>query len=73
MSDFGATPSLSELLWDNDGDPLYYTFTPDDTTIPEATGQFYAVAGTFGGPGDDLWTTTGSMPCVAKPVLTAQA
>ena len=72
MSDFGASPSLSELLWDNDGQTLYYEFTPDDVTIPIATGQFWAVAGTFGGPGDGLWVSTVSLPCVEKPVLTAQ-
>jgi hypothetical protein len=73
MSDWGATPSLSELLWDNDGAPLYYEFTPDDATIPSASGRFYAVAGTFGGPGDGLWASSVSLPCVAKPVLTPQA
>ena len=73
MSDWGTTPSLSELLWDNDGAPLFFEFTPSDTSIPKATGEFYAVAGTFGGDGDSLWTSTQSMPCVEKPVLTPQA
>lgn len=73
MSDWGVTPSLSQLLWDNDGETLYFDFTPDDTSIPAAAGQFFAVAGTFGGEGDSLWVNTASMPCVEKPVLTPQA
>ena len=72
LSDWGATASLSELLWDNDGDVLHFKFTPSDATIPEATGTFYAVAPTFGGEGDSLWTSTGSMPCPEKPTLTPQ-
>jgi hypothetical protein len=70
MSDWGAAASLSELLWENDGGILYFDFTPSDTTIPSCAGSFYAVAGTFGGDGDSLWTSTASMPCVEKPVLT---
>ncbi len=70
LSDWGATPSLSQLLWDNDGETLFFTFVPDDTTIPSCAGEFYAVAGTFGGEGDSLWTNTGSMPLVEKPTLT---
>jgi len=73
MSDWGQTDSLSELLWDNDGDLLFFEFTPSDNSIPECAGQFYAVAGTFGGDGDSLWTTTSSLPCFEKPVLTPQA
>mgnify|MGYP001818057825 CR=1 FL=1 len=70
MSDWGATPSLSQLLWDNDGGVLFFTFDPSDATIPAASGSFYAVAGTFGGEGDSLWVNTASMPCVEKPTLT---
>lgn len=72
LSDWGETSSLSELLWDNDGELLYFTFTPDVTSIPTCAGQFYAVAGTFGGEGDSLWTTTANMPLVEKPTLTPQ-
>ncbi len=73
LSDWGANSSLSKLLWDNDGSPLYYSFEPDQTTnpgAPTATGQLIAIAGTFGGPGDNVWTNSQPMPCVAKPVLT---
>ena len=70
MSDWGATPSLSQLLWDNDGEVLFFTFDPSDDTIPAASGSFYAVAGTFGGEGDSLWVNTASMPCTEKPTLT---
>jgi hypothetical protein len=71
MTDFGQA-GISDLLWDNDGEVIYFEFTPDDTTIPIAEGQCYAVAGQFGGPGDGLWTATVSLPCVAKPTLTPQ-
>ena len=72
MTDWGETASLSQLLWDNDGDVLYFEFVPEDNTIPQCAGQFYAVAGNFGGEGDNLWTSTGSMPCVDKPTITPQ-
>ena len=72
LSDWGATASLSQLLWDNDGELLTFVFIPTDVLIPQATGEFYAVAPTFGGEGDSLWTSTGSMPCPAKPEITPQ-
>jgi hypothetical protein len=70
LSDWGETDSLSQLLWDNDGLPLYFTFEPDAPGLPTADGQCYGVAGTFGGEGDGLWQTTSTLPCVSKPTLT---
>jgi len=72
LSDWGSdvTNSLSQLLWDNDGEPLYFEFTPEAATLPTATGQVIGQAGTFGGPGDNIWQNTTSLPCTAKPVLT---
>jgi len=72
LTDWGATNSLSQLLWDNDGQTMFIEFTPTDETIPALTGEFYAIAGSFGGDGDSLWTATGSMPMVEKPTLTPQ-
>ena len=70
LTDWGATDSLSQLLWDNDGKLLYFVFTPTDPEMPDASGQFWAIAGPFGGPGNDVWTGTGTMPCPEKPTIT---
>jgi hypothetical protein len=73
LTDWGATKSLSKLLWDEDGNEIFFVFTPQDTTIPVASGSCYAIAGNFGGEGDSLWVSTGSMPCPEKPTLTPDA
>ena len=70
MQDWGETSSLSQLLWDNDGELLYFEFTPDAGGI-DCVGSFYAIGGSFGGGGDQVWTTTASMPCPAQPVVAA--
>ena len=74
LSDWGSdvSNSLSQLLWDNDGEPLHFTFTPEAETLPVATGQVIGQAGTFGGPGDNIWTNSTSLPCTSKPTLTAR-
>ena len=68
LQDWGETPSLSQLLWDNDGDELFFIFTPDVSGV-DCTGSFYAIGGSFGGAGDQAWTTTANMPCPAQPVV----
>ena len=68
LQDWGETGSLSQLLWDNDGDLLYFIFTPD-VSGTDCTGSYYAVGGSFGGAGDQAWTTTANMPCPAQPVV----
>ena len=71
LTDWGnPTESLSQLLWDNDGKLLYFDFIPDDPAMPNCDGQFWGIAGPFGGPGNDVWTGTGSMPCPEKPTVT---
>jgi len=70
MQDWGSTPSLSELLFENDGDELFFTFVPEDVTVPSAAGTFSASAGTYGGEGEGLWVTTANMPMPAAPTLT---
>lgn len=72
ISDWGSTPSLAELLFDNDGEIMFFEFVPADEDVPEATGRFYAVAAAFGAPGDGLWEFTTSMAMPEKPVLTPQ-
>ena len=70
ISDFGSTPSLAELLFDNDGTILFFEFTPDDLDVPDATGSFYAVAAPFGGEGAGLWQYTLTLQMPEQPVLT---
>lgn len=72
ISDFGSTPSLSELLYDNDGEILFFEFTPDDGDVPEAAGSFWAVAAPFGGEGAGLWQYTLTMQMPEAAVLTPQ-
>ena len=72
IADFGATNSLSDLLWDNDGEEMHIEFTPSDVTRPVLTGIFYAQAGTFGGEGDGLWTSSNNMPMKGQPTRTPQ-
>lgn len=72
QQDWGDTPSLSELLWNNDGELLYFTFTPDEPEAGSVSGTCYAVAGDYGGEGQGLWVSTGDLPCPSKPTYTAQ-
>ena len=73
VTDWGKTGSLSQMLWDNDGKLLYFSFVPTDTAMPNCTGTFWGIAGPFGGPGNDVWTGTGTMPCPEKPTITPKA
>jgi len=73
LQDWGATDSLSQMLFDNDGEVLAFTFTPSDATVPEATGEFYASAGAYGGDAGSAWQTTGNCPLVSAPSFAAQA
>ena len=68
--DWGETNSLSELLFDNDGQTLFYDFKPDDATVGHWDGELYAVSGDIGSEGQALWVTSNSLPCVAKPTHT---
>lgn len=72
LQDWGAADSLSQMLYDNDGKVLDFTFTPDDASVPEATGQFYALAGAYGGPAGEAWQSSGQCPLVAAPAITPQ-
>src|SRR5262245_51694031 len=53
LTDWGATDSLSEFAWDNDGKPVWFRFVDDSTAAvglaTEAEGQAYVAAGGFGG------------------------
>ena len=73
LTDWGNTDSLSQLLWDNDGELLYFVFAPADPAMPNCSGTFWAVAGPFGGPGNDVWTGSGTLPCPEKPTITPKS
>ena len=72
MQDWGASPSLSELLMNNDGEDLQFEFTPTDTSLPKASGTCKAVAGAFGGPAGEAWTASASLPVIGTPTMTPQ-
>jgi len=73
MEDWGQTPDgLSQFLWDNDGNLVFFEHIPDDVTVPSVAGECFAVSGAYGGDGDGLWTTTASLPCPSKPTVTVQ-
>ena len=71
-ADPDGSGSLSQFLWDNDGSAVYFEHVPDDITVPGMAGECYAVSGAYGGDGAGLWTTTATLPCVAKPTLVPQ-
>ncbi len=73
LTDWGNTDSLSQLLWDNDGDLLHFVFAPADPAMPNCSGTFWSVAGPFGGPGNDVWTGSGTLPCPEKPTITPKS
>jgi hypothetical protein len=73
MQDWGQVVSLSQTLFDADGTELAFIYTPTDVTVPTAEGVFWAVAGDYGGTGQQLWVSTDDMPMVEKPTITPQA
>lgn len=71
LQDWGATDSLSQLLFDNDGKKLDFTFSPDVPNVPTVTGTLYARAGAFGGDAGSVWQSSGRCPLVSAPTITA--
>ena len=71
MQDWGEADSLSELLYAEDGNLLYFEFDPTDTSAGTWDGTCYAVAGDVGGEGQGLWVSSEELPCPAKPTYTA--
>ena len=75
LTDWGATDSLSQFAWDNDGKAVWFRFTDDGTAAAGAAttaeGQAYVAAGGFGGTFGDgsAAQTTASWPCVDKPTI----
>jgi hypothetical protein len=71
LQDWGATDSLSQLLFDHDGEALDFTFRPDVDTVPTVKGTLYARAGAFGGGAGEVWQSSGRCPLIAAPTFEA--
>lgn len=74
LEDWSASlGGLSAFAYTNDGKPMWYELTADAATpTTKATGQCYVTSGSFGGTFGDgsAADTTGTWPCVDKPVIT---
>lgn len=70
LQDWGATKSISQFLFDNDGKEVFFSFVPDVATVPTATGSFYAQAGSFGGDAGTSWDFSGTCGMNGKPTFT---
>jgi hypothetical protein len=71
LQDWGAANSISQFLFDNDAQLVFFEFTPDVDDVPVASGSFYAVAGSYGGDAGTSWQSTGTMAVEGVPVFTA--
>jgi len=71
LQDWGATDSISELLFDNDGQEIFFSFHPDVPTVPTASGSFNAQAGNYGGDAGSSWVSSGTCGLTGKPTITA--
>jgi len=71
LQDWGATTSLSEFAFTNDGELADFSFVPDVVDAPTLTGQVYLISGEYGGAAGEAWQVqTLSWPCNGKPTLT---
>ena len=72
--DWGNDDSLSEFMFDNDGQgPAFFEYTPADTDVPMVSGEFTPTAGPFGGAAASTFVATGTMPMPGAPTFTPQA
>lgn len=67
LQDWGATTSVSEFLFDNDGVAVWFQHDPAGSSEPTFKGEVYAVAGGWGGAADADWVDDLVLPCTAKP------
>lgn len=70
LQDWGKADSVSEFLYDHDGEVVWFQHDPAGTSEPTIKGSVYAVAGGWGGPADDNWVDDLTMPCIGKPTIT---
>jgi hypothetical protein len=71
LQDWGATASISQFFFDNDGAPVFFSFVPDIPTVPTATGSFNAQAGSYGGDAGTSWDFSGTCGMNGVPTFTA--
>lgn len=71
LQDWGATPSLSQFTFDNDGALCDFAFTSSNPdTVPSIEGSAYVTATAFGGdPGASWQVTTQRWSCSEKPTI----
>ncbi len=70
LQDWGATDSISELLFENDGSEIFFSFVPDVATVPTASGSFNAQAGNYGGDAGTSWDFSGTCGLNGVPTFT---
>lgn len=70
LQDWGATKSISQFMFDNDGKKVYFEFSPDVPDVPVASGAFYAVAGAYGGDAGTSWAHSGTASLDGLPTFT---
>jgi len=70
LQDWGASASVSEFLFDNDGASVWVKHDPAGSSEPTFTANVYAVAGGWGGAADESWVDDLTLPCVATPTYT---
>jgi hypothetical protein len=70
LQDWGQTDSLSQLLWDGEGDLSEFSIAlATDPLVPVATGSVRLVAGSYGGDFSQPLSSTVTLPCQGKPVI----
>jgi len=70
LQDWGATNSISQFFFDNDGEEVFFEFAPDVPDVPTASGSFNCMAGAYGGDAGSSWVSSGTCGLKAKPTLT---
>jgi hypothetical protein len=72
LQDWGLDAnSLSEYLFTNDGNEVWFRFDPATVNVKGMEGKCYIVGGAHGGKAGDNWQDTVTLPCSVKPTLLA--
>jgi hypothetical protein len=73
LQDWGLDANaLSEYLFTNDGNEVWFRIDPVDAGVKGMDGKCFIVAGSYGGGAGENWVETVTLPCSVKPtVLTA--
>ncbi|MET0911033.1 MAG: hypothetical protein ABWZ99_16325 [Ilumatobacteraceae bacterium] len=70
LQDWGAANSISQFFFDNDGQEVFFSFAPDVTDVPTASGSFNCMAGSYGGDAGSSWDFSGTCGLVGTPTFT---